>query len=445
MTEKTRRRADNGGAPESLRRPLLLRIGLCLLLLGVIAFSVYQCTGHVTVGMETLRTQEITETAYVAVDLYVFRDEAPVTVDGNLYAYDVENGQKVSDGAHLLTAYRSDRADELQTALNAYPAQMAWISNSDRNGTLAEVHALSDAMERDYLAMLAHGERGELADVFGYADTLLDAMSRYDALIGSSVDNALTVEALQAQREAWLSGITATDTLTAHQSGYFYYGADGYETVFDYNAVMTMTPEEFWAMTDAAPASVAEGTAGKLVYSATWYGAAFVPTMDADVFLANREAGVTCYTVTCAGGVELLLELERLEYTEDGALLVFSSCSMPEGFDFSRRLHVETAAYSVSGYRIPAESVVTVTDGQGAMRSGVYVLEGNVVEFRRIGILRRYDGYLIVRTYEEEMARVEAMDEEQRAAYEKIEYNYLQMNDNIITRGTGLYHGKMMG
>ena len=52
-------------------RHLILRGGFVLLMLGLIAFSVYQLTQHVTAGAQTLRTQVITDRSYMQLDLYV--------------------------------------------------------------------------------------------------------------------------------------------------------------------------------------------------------------------------------------------------------------------------------------------------------------------------------------------------------------------------------------
>ena len=60
-------------------------------------------------------------------------------------------------------------------------------------------------------------------------------------------------------------------------------------------------------------------------------------------------------------------------------------------------------------------------------------------------VLSKNEGYLMVRTYEEYQRWLEALDEDEREEAEAVGFDYLRLNDNIITRGTGLYHGKMLG
>ena len=61
----------------------LLNAGFIILMLGIIGFAVYQVARHVTVGLNTLRTQEILDETYVRLELYVFRDEQPLYAEGS--------------------------------------------------------------------------------------------------------------------------------------------------------------------------------------------------------------------------------------------------------------------------------------------------------------------------------------------------------------------------
>ncbi len=432
------------------RKRFLWRTGILLLLLGLMAFSVYQCTGHVTMGLSTLRTQEITESAYAHMDLYIFRDETPVTMDGNLFAYEVRNGQRIGVGDTVVKAYNASEGSDValkQAWLDIYADRLYLANTMAQGGTLSDAEQLAAVMDQAYVDMLAAAEVGDMGGMFGYADALLDSMDRYYALTGGTDDDSLTVSGLTSQRAEWLAGLDVTDTLVADQSGYFYYEVDGYESVFDYDAVMTMTPEEFLALPNAAPEPVTEQTAGKMVWRTGWYAAAYISLDDAAYF--DGQIGTT-YRMTCTDQADtvLSLTLERLTYRADGALAVFHSVSMPEGFDFDRCISVETVSHTVGGYRIPAEAVVTLTGSDGKEEMGVYILEGNVVEFRKLRVLVNYEGYLIAQTYEDVHAMLDLMQEEDPAAYEAYEadgWAYLNLNDNIITRGTGLYEGKTIG
>ncbi|MBO7250773.1 MAG: hypothetical protein J6V42_05815, partial [Clostridia bacterium] len=91
---------------------------------------------------------------------------------------------------------------------------------------------------------------------------------------------------------------------------------------------------------------------------------------------------------------------------------------------------------SATGYRVPSESVVEL-DGE----TGVYILVGTVVEFRRVTVIKESGGYCIVKTYAEDRAEIEAAEEE---GIKTDRPPYLSDNDLIITSGNDLYDGKLI-
>jgi hypothetical protein len=126
-------------------------------------------------------------------------------------------------------------------------------------------------------------------------------------------------------------------------------------------------------------------------------------------------------------------------------LVVFSSQDMPRGFDFTRRISVETVAFETGGYRIPVEAVVTLRSKEtGEDVTGVYILAGNVVEFRKISIYVRRDGYVIAETYEDVRAYLDSLSDEEYEKRTADGWNHLTLNDNIITGGSELYEGKVI-
>lgn len=438
--ESPKRRKGKFPITKEGRKRFLLQAGFVLLMLGLIAFAVYQCARHMAVGLDTLKTQEITDESYVGLDLYIFRDEALISADGTLFSYEVSDGEKIGVGDPIATAYMlSGDVTELQAQLSDCAERIGLLERTTGQGTPTRADELSDDIDSDYLAWLSAAEAGCLGDALHLSEEMREQLNRYARLTGASGVAQETVATLRATQAALVDGLTVSDTLAAEKSGYFYYEPDGYEKIFDYGAVMTMTPEAFLAMTQASAETVPVGTAGKMVYSPVWYAAAYVSLADATVF--QNSIGDS-FSMVCSDGRETVVDmiLMRMEPDANGALLVFRSLDMPDGLAFDRRMTVQTLSGSVSGYRIPAEALVTLTASDGGEVTGVYILAGNVVEFRAINIKVKRSGYIIADTYE----TVQAMSEEERKSITHGEWMYLNLNDKLITRGTGLYEGKMI-
>lgn len=433
------------------RAQALLNVGFVLLMLGIIGFAIYQVARHVTVGLNTLRTQEILDESYVELEFYIFRDEQPLYAEGSdAYLYTVPNGGRVGVGHPLGTAYAigdAEAAAELQQKLNAYGAQIALLQALGGLGTPADARDAADAVDRDYLNLLEAAGKGDLSAVEGYMSSMQDGIGRYDILTGATGNQSLAV--LEQERAALVAGLPSLANMTTDRSGYFYYDCDGYESIFAYDAPLTMTPADFRALTEQSAATLPTGIVGKMVYNPTWYAAAYVTLSDPaiEVFQQGIQSGAT-YTmrVTDGAGAELDMTIVRMVPDEGGALLVFRSQDMPDGFDFRRSFTAETVALQISGYRIPTEAVVTLRSPKtGEEVKGVYILAGNVVEFRKINIRVARDGYIIADTFEDMKAYLDSLSDEERAKHTADGWSYLNLNDNIITGGNELYEGKVIG
>ena len=229
----------------------LLRVGFILLMLGLIVFSVYQLVTHMAVGLDTLRTQEITEEAYVNLELYIFRDEEVLAPTGDLYEYHVSDGERVGVGDLVATAYTATHdTTEIQTLLNLYAERLAAMRRGENQYTPDNLAVINRALDKAYLALLAASDEGNVGNARDAALRLKESLRQYEALINGASEETDTVAALEASVQALLAECTAVGQRVAEKSGYFYYDTDGYEMLFNIDDVMTMTPEAFLSLTE---------------------------------------------------------------------------------------------------------------------------------------------------------------------------------------------------
>ena len=93
---------------------------------------------------------------------------------------------------------------------------------------------------------------------------------------------------------------------------------------------------------------------------------------------------------------------------------------------------------SQTGYRIPTDALVELRG-----ETGVYIIVGTVVEFRRVTVSLKDNGngYVIVKTYEMDRADTSVAESEGETVDRPA---YLKANDLIITSGNDLYDGKLI-
>ena len=106
--------------------------------------------------------------------------------------------------------------------------------------------------------------------------------------------------------------------------------------------------------------------------------------------------------------------------------LLFSSYDLSKISDLGRAQDVKIKLDSCAGYRIPREAL-NYLEGE----SGVYILIGSTVEFRRVTVIAERDMYYIANTRESDA---------EEGSVSTIPY--LNVNDLIITSGNDLYDGK---
>lgn len=429
---------DGDQRPRKSKALRIIKFASVPLLVFVIIFAVYQVTRHVTVGMNTLRTQEITDVSYVSLDLHIFRDEHLIGAnDGTLIRYSSPSGEKIGVNDVIGEIYKTEglTAEELrsrQELLNSFTSRLQTLESTGA-GTLSDIKDTSAEIDRSYTGMLQAASDGNMSVLEGFAKDMLIGLEKHAALTGSQGESAITSDKLNASIDALLSDATPTEELKTDTGGYFYREVDGYESAYPYASAMTMTAGEFFAMREL-PASNTDGYYGKLVTTPQWYAAAYVSFADASSF----ETGVT-YSMQLTDNAydEIKMELVRAERDEEGVLLVFSSMMLPSQTSLERTLSVRTVCDSVDGYRVPESALIQLTH-EDLTYDAVYVLEGNVVECRIVHILREYNGYCIVKTAEAAKAD-EAILGENPTPWAR-----LSQNDKIITSGGGLYEGKII-
>lgn len=356
---------------------------------------------------------------------YIFREETVIRASGGTVDYAVSDGERVGVGALLAQVYAASDDGEISRRIHAIDREIACLEESNIGAGV--VVSGTDAVDRRIDEILA-GIRADLvAGRFDYADREADALlvqlNRRGILTGEVQNYDGQIAALRAERNALTARLSGGGRqIDSDASGYFFYGADGYEGIFDPALLDGITLDEFAALQTADAAAAANGI-GKLVSSYTWYLAVPVTRFDLDRMAVGERYAVT-FPYNFEMTLTLMLERTVTEIGRDDALLIFSCDVMPEDFSYLRSQSVEIVTGVQRGLRVP-DDAVRVIDGV----TGVYVVHGGRVEFRRIEILLERDGECIA------AADLEAGEGE---------IPYLALHDEIITAGKDLYDGKIL-
>lgn len=424
-----------------------------------------QFSKNFSTKVSTQRAQQITDVEYLSLTGYVFRNESPIYGPGEgVYDYPLDEGGKVGADQTYATYYKSVKSAAEQERLDSVSEQIRRLSAKASGGSISDLAGVSESLSSSYYSFINNVLNGDSLAADRRGEELVDALVNYKSITtGWNDADSGALAALKSEKEALLASYGRGETLSADEGFYFYRTVDGYENVFSPDKLDNITFEELEALTDSRAEIYSKNVIGKRVDNVKWY--LVIPT-DAEIVgrfsyeipaetesesetdsaavneTAKSEIGYyigKTYTFTYSSDGERTGEmfLDNAYTDENGnGYLVFTSYDLVLSSELSREQDVKIRMSAATGYRVPTESIVTVKG-----ESGVYILVGTVVKFKRVTVVKEYDGYCIVKTYAEDRAELDALEE---AGVSVEKSPYLKENDLIITSGNDLYDGKLI-
>ena len=419
------------------RRTVIVNTVVCVLIFSFLIYTVIQLSRNFSVSVSTLRTQNITDVSYADLKGYIYRDEQVIEADDNCVAdFTVSDGERVGVGMTYADIYavsdmQKDSVKDLQDKINSLTKRIEMLEESvNESYRVADLKQVTKSTEEAYYGFVNSVADNNYSNAGLQGDHMLGGINDY-LIITGRLDRANNIiSSLKEEKQALISssGGGQSGTLVSEESCYIYRETDGYEQIFDYDSVMNMTFSDFSQTVASAVPSEGHGVIGKKVYSPKWYA---VVLTDVNTCLSFVEEQAYDVIFPDSGDKTISMTVERICFSEDsseGGFIVFSSNKILSDFEFTRTVNIRVKTNSCTGYRVPTEAIVML----GSER-GVYILSGNIVEFRRVTVIGQGNGYYIVNTYDDDS------NEENPS-----EIPYLNLNDLIITSGRNLYDGKIL-
>ena len=409
-----------------------------VVLVVILALFLYlgiQLSSGFSLQVSTQRTQKVTDSRHAQLEGYIFRDDKVLSAGADVVYYTVADGEKVSVGqeyAHLFsgTGLSQSEMAAKERALLEISARISLLGGGiGGNNTLSDLGNVKDSISRSYYAYIDSILDGNISYADRAGGELLSSLADYSAITGGEAAKNKLSE-LKDERDQLISSIGGVKTtLQSDRSFNFFYSVDGYESIFHTSRLDGLTRDGLDTLISTEPEST-EGVIGKMTYTSKWYLA--IPINEAEYETFKNKVGSdlsVSFSDTDDLSLEMLLEsIYADEEDPDSAYMLLSSHSLAHVAFLDREQSVSILLDSCTGYRIPEESLHN-EEGQ----DGVYILVGNIIEFRRVTVIGSGNGYYIVNTYE-----VDALENNTS------EIPYLNINDMIVTSGNDLYDGKQL-
>ena len=387
-----------------------------------IAFFLYQIFKINYSPVKTQAALEKTVSASTLTDAFVVRDEYPITanITGTLVPL-VDDGKRVASGDNVAVVFTSDEAAKNYNEIKALEKDVEYYS-SLQNKVGVQTSDIEPLDERvysaceDYIIAINSGN----ADTFGrYQETLREYINSRQLSTGSVIDPSVKLEELNTQLEQLKRQNIGYNTITAPHPGYYISVADGYEDAVDYQSIEKLTTEQAINLfnSELTKADVSNYM-GKLVDGFNWYLICVIDYEDA-IRLKRGSAVDIEFTMTSAAPLKATVA-SICNTVDNKTAVVFRSNLMNTSYAGLRNEQIRVTFDKHTGLQISNKAIREV-DGE----KGVYVLSGNIVEFKKINI-----------EYSDSDFSYCTNPDSKRG--------FLELYDEVITEGTDLYDGKII-
>lgn len=365
---------------------------------------------------------------------YVVRREQVLADDaGGLIQIQKAEGERVSSGGVIATAYADQASLDRQNEINALATQVEQLEYAQDAALGAEVSLKLDAQIMQSLLGFRQAlaeDRLDSAEKRG--GELRTLVMKRDYTYSDTEDLSAQIETLKAQlKDLRSQSAGSVRRITAPAAGLFSAVVDGYETVLTPEALPELTPSKLAAI--QADGSV-HSDLGKLILRDSWYYAAAISAEDAKEL---KKTG--SLSLHFAKSIERSLDvtLDSVGTEENGRVVaVFKGRTYLPELTLLRQQSAMVVTRTIEGIRVPKEALrmrmETVENEDGTAKevqvTGIYCVYGREALFKPVEVLYNGDGFVLVRA----------------AGPEGKEKLRLRPGDEVIVTAMDLYDGKVL-
>lgn len=400
---------------------MMKKISILLVVVLLFSYLIYQA---VVISKSDIQTQvALSETVYETIDTkcFVLRDEEFIknSSDGTVVSF-AKNGDRVAAGDTVSMIFNnSDDANtylkisELKKDIEHFEAL-----NGQANIQAMDISTLDSKINNKLTDYLNSIDTLDFSSANENADSLRDSLTSKQIATGNSLDYSKKLASLKNKLEELEKINLSYSEVKSQKAGYYISGSDGYENAVDFDKIDEITADDIKSAVKSTPQTVDKDVAGRIIEDFSWY---ILCVVDSDKTV-SLKLGDTLYVNFPYSGIERLpVEVYKIGERSDGEAMLILKCElMNDSLTDFRIEDIQVIVSEYNGYKIKNSAIRTV-DGQ----TGVYVVSGNLLGFRKVHIVYANDEYSIVNNPEGESG-------------------YIRLYDKVVTKGVELYDNKLV-
>lgn len=403
------------------KKPTIKLIAIVLVIALGLSYAMYQVVqiSKSKIETETVRSETVNKT--IDTKCFVVRDEHYIrnSVNGTILSF-VNNGDRVASGNTVSVVFQdaSDADTYVKIVeLKKEIAQYAALSGQ-ANTQAVNIVSLNTKINENVADYLDDVDKGELSAAFEKLEQFRSSATGKQIATGATLNFTKKLSELKNELSSLQKQKISYTGIKTELSGYYISGADGYEEMIAYKNIDKLTAADVTKAIASKPLSVPEDTTGRIVTSFDWY---LLCVVDADQAASLSTGDEITVNFPYAAVEKLPVKVAKIGEKSDGKVLLVLKCSdMYESLANFRIEDVQIVTATYTGYKIKNSAIRTL-DGQ----TGVFVVSGDLVAFRKAHIVYETSDYTIVDN-------------------PNSDNGYIKLYDEVITKGVELYDNKLI-
>ncbi len=352
---------------------------------------------------------------------FVVRDEEYITAE-NMVGTVVpiaEDGKRVGSGEDVAVVFKNSKSASAYVRINELKKEIEYYEQlKNRVGVGTNSPSSYNDLIDDACIDFISASREEIGSEF--EDSLIDlrdAVTARQLAVGEEIVVDAKLSKLQAELVSLQTLAEGYSTVQAHSSGYYIGAVDGYENAIAYEDAKNVSCAQISSLLSAEKKETSQNVMGKLVDSFDWYFLCNVPFNDSGEIEVGKTISVNVPN-TAVGTIKCTV-VHKGDKDGEQVAVVLKCNVMNRDVANLRIAEIEIITEDFTGFRINNDAI-REENGE----KGVYVMRGNLIQFKKIKIIYSTEDYSII----------EKVDDS----------SYVRQYDTIITQGVDLYDGKVV-
>ncbi|MBE6855825.1 MAG: hypothetical protein IJO99_03890 [Ruminococcus sp.] len=351
------------------------------------------------------------------------RDEEVVTYNGGgVLSYGVTEGGRLGNGSVIAQVYQDDRQIKTNREIEKLSRELDILKKIQNPGTIesAQPASLSEDIEETYRNLIYCRDMHDYETIGTDMDNLLVMLSTYQIVTEEDVDFSQRIVDIGSElNQLKLSTIYPTEMITSDRSAYFVSYCDGYEDILTKENISSLTVSQLDGITekvDNDPRIV-----GKLIDGYEWYLAGVINNSRKEYAVGDKvqlrfESASETFTAK-------VIDI-RDEGDPEKSIIIVSCNQFNYDLVQHRCENVELIKGEYSGLKVPREAIrfkeieEVIKDKETGIETqtvtnykGVYILEGEQVEFRKLDVIYEGSDYVLSAVHEEDNSYLALYDD----------------------------------